>query len=398
MTPLDSGSRGTRSGMTVLATVLIFALALNLRPALTGLGPLLPQIGPDEELSEALQGLLGSLPLLAFAAISPLVHRVSGRWGADSSVLIALVLLAIGLVVRSFTGHAGLWIGTIVVGCGIAVCNVLLPVIVRRDFPLRVSRMTSLYSACMAMGAAAGAGLAVPLSFALGWRGSLAIWAVPAAVLAVLWIVRARRAAPPEPVVDASATVPRSVWTQPLAWLLTGFFGLQSVNFYTLITWLPTVQTTSGLSEAEAGGQLFVFQVMGIVAGLTIPRLMRSSDSLVTAAVVASVPLVVAPLGLLFAPQVSLLWMILAGLGSGASLVVALALVSLRGRTGIETTKLSGMAQSVGYLLAAAGPIVAGFLAEQTGGWTASLLLVAGLAIGQVMFGIAAGRRGAALR
>lgn len=380
--------RASRKAAVVVA--LVFVVALNLRPSITSVGPLLPRIGADEHLGEGLQGLLGALPLLAFAAVSPLVHRVSRRIGTDRAVLAALVVLALGIALRSGAGTAGLWAGTAVLGAAIAVGNVLVPAIVKRDYPRHVSRATGVYSACIAVSAASASALAVPLASEVGWRGSLSVWAVAALVAAVVWLPRARGAAadPAEP--PTSDPLP-SVWRQPTAWLVTAYMGLQSTTFYVMVTWLPTIETADGLSDRLAGLQLFAFQLVGIASGLAIPRLMRR-DSQVLAGVICGSAMAVGALGLLVLPGLSLVWVVLAGLGSGASLVVALSLISLRGRTHQETTQLSGMAQSLGYLLAAAGPIAAGLLAEATGSWHPTLALVAAVAVLQVLVALRAGR------
>lgn len=369
----------------------VFLVAFNLRPAITAVGPLLPQIGADVGIDEGAQGLLGSLPLLAFAAVSPFVHRISRRLGFEGAILATMLLLAAGTIIRAYTGFTGLWLGTIVVGAAIGIGNVLVPTLVKRDYSQHISRTTGILSAFMTASAALGSAVAVPMSDALGWRGALAFWAVPALVVALVWIPRIRAAAsaaPPKPA--AHPTV--SVWRQPTAWLVTAFMGLQSTVFFILLTWLPTIGTEAGFSAERAGLHLFSLQLAGIAAGLTIPRLMRRPDSQVGAALTASVPILVGALGLLLAPGLSLLWAIIAGAGTGSSLVVALSLISMRGRTQAETTQLSGMAQSMGYLFAAVGPVLAGTLAEGTGGWAATLLLVAGLALVQSLVAIVAGR------
>lgn len=372
----------------------MFLVALNLRPGLTTVGPLLPQIGQDEGLSEAAQGLLGSLPLLAFAAMSPLVHHLSKRFGMERAILLALVVLAAGTVVRSYTGHAGLWVGTIIIGAAITIGNVLVSALVKRDYSSGISRATGIYSACITIGAAVASAAAVPNAEAVGWRGALAFWAIPALVMAVVWFPRTL-AAPTATgsLTDQHALAPvTSVWRQPTAWLVTAFMGLQSTVFYILVTWLPTIEVTAGVSERQAGWHLFIFQIVGILSALTIPRLMRRPESQVAAAVTASVPTLIGVAGLLVAPHLAVIWAIVAGLGSGASLVVALSLISLRGRTTLETTKLSGMAQSLGYLLAALGPVLTGFLAQTTGSWRAPLVFVCTLAAAQVVAAILAGR------
>ncbi|MFD4637061.1 MFS transporter [Lentzea sp. NPDC058436] len=380
---------GVRASVLV---ALVFVVALNLRPALTSVGPLLPQIGEETGLSEGALGLLGALPLLAFAAISPLVQHPARRFGVERTLLAALVVLAAGTALRAVLGDAGLWIGTAVAGSAIAIGNVLVPTIVKRDYRDHVSMATGVYSACITVGASVASAVAVPLSHAAGWRGALAFWAIPALVVAVLWLPRAWTGRPVVETAHTNLQAAVSVWRQPTAWLVTAFMGLQSTTFYVMVTWLPTVEMASGVPAGQAGVHLFVYQIVGVASGLAIPRLMRRGDSQVTAAVTASVPMVVGVTGLLLLPSWSIVWAVVAGLGTGASLVVALTLISLRGRGQQGTTQLSGMAQSLGYLFAALGPVLAGVLAERTGSWTASLALVGVLAVVQVVVAVAAGR------
>ena len=375
-----------------LVVALVFLVALNLRPALTSVGPLLPQIGSEAGLSEGAQGLLGALPLLAFAVVSPLVRHPARLFGVERTLLAALVVLAIGTALRSVLGDAGLWIGTAVAGSAIAIGNVLVPTIVKRDYRDHVSMATGVYSACITVGASISSAVAVPLSHAVGWRGTLAFWAIPVLVVIVLWLPRAWTGKPVAEPAAAGSQPAVSLWRQPDAWLVTAFMGLQSTTFYVMVTWLPTVEMASGVPAAQAGVHLFVYQVVGVASGLAIPRLMRRGDSQVAAAVTASVPMVAGVVGLLLLPSWSVVWAVVAGLGTGASLVVALTLISLRGQGQQGTTQLSGMAQSLGYLLAALGPVLAGLLAERTGSWTASLVLVGVLAVAQVVVAVAAGR------
>ncbi|MFV0286797.1 MAG: CynX/NimT family MFS transporter [Demequina sp.] len=385
--------RTSRASLTVASvmTALIFLVALNLRPALTSVGPLLPQMGADLGLAEGTQGLLTALPLLAFAVVSPLVHLPARRWGMEPTVLVALAVLAGGIAMRSWVEGAGLWIGTAVIGSAIAVGNVLVPAVVKRDYAGHVSRATSVYSASMTVSAALASAIAVPLAGADGWRGSLAFWAIPAVLVALVWIPRVRHAhRMPAPEVTAAEPA-RSVWRQPTAWLITAYMGLQSTTFYILVSWLPTIDASEGVSASQAGVHLFLFQLAGVVSGLAIPRLMRA-DTQVLAATVAGVPTIVGVAGLLALPHLSGLWVVCAGAGTGAALVIALSLFGLRGRTAGEAARLSGMAQSVGYLLAAAGPVTAGWLAHVTGAWHASLVLVLALATAQFTIAFWVGR------
>ncbi|KAB7787961.1 CynX/NimT family MFS transporter [Bifidobacterium cebidarum] len=393
--------------VTAILTALVFVVALNLRAPLTSVGPLLPRIGTSEHLNATMQGLLGSLPIFAFALVSPMVHRIAERLGIERTVLVAMAFLTLGIVIRSTCGTTGLWVGTLVIGCSIAVGNVLVPAIVKRDYPGRTSLATGIYSACMTGMAAFASAVTLPLSDAIGWRGTLGIWAVPAGTVTLLWLWRSRVNAPRTAVgagtvVEArsddrrgSAPTTRSrrvsMWKKPEAWAVTLFMGLQSVNYYVCVTWLPTIEVSFGVPADRTGWHLAVFQLVGIVMGLLIPVLLKG-DSQVAAVVVASVPLAIGALGLAFAPQLDLLWIVIASIGSGCSLVVALSLIGLKTSTTEETTQLSGMAQCVGYLLAAVGPTLAGTLYDITSGWRTVLIMLAILAVAQTAIGVIVGR------
>lgn len=388
----QEASRGARAGLgAALLTALVFAVALNLRPALTSVGPVLPHLGADLGLNEGMQGVLGAVPLVALAVVSPLVFHPARRFGLERALLAALVGIVVGLVVRSYAGGVGLWLGTAVLGCAIAVGNVVVPTVLKRDYGRNLPRATSLYSACITIGAAVASVAAFPLAAEIGWRGSLVVWAIPAAVVAVLWLPRVRSGpvVPDEPVRPSGTR--RSVWRQPTAWLVTAFMGLQSTHFFVVVTWLPTIGLATGRSAAEGGVLLFAFQLAALVGVLAVPRLVRGTNVL-PAALAATIPMLIGLIGLMVLPWYSLGWVVIAGAGSGAALVVGLTLISMRGRDEHETTQLSGMAQSIGYLLAAIGPVVAGVLAEITGGWTAGLLMLTGLATAQLVVSFAVGK------
>ena len=378
---------------SALITATAFVVALSLRPALTAVGPVLPRIGLDLHLGEAAQGLLGTLPLLAFAVASPLVHLASRRFGMERAVFASLLVLAASSALRPYTGQAGLWIGTAVVGAAIAVGNVLVPVIIKRDYAGHVSRATGVYTAFITGGAAIASILAVPIADAVDWRLSLAVWGGLAVLVAVIWLPRTLWPEPMPPATTDDGAPPVSVWRQPTAWLVTGFMGLQSTSFYLFVNWLPTIEiATGGVSERSTGVHLFVFQVFGLIGGLSIPLLLKHPTNQRAGLMTASTPILLALLGLLLAPHLAIVWAIVGGLGQGAGLVAALSLISLRGRGHHETTQLSGMAQSVGYTLAATGPVVAGYLTQLTGGWRTTLTVFATLAAVQVVLGFVAGR------
>lgn len=394
---------------TILAA-LIFFVALNLRPAIISVGPLLTQIGASFGWGESLLGLLGALPLLAFGTLSFFVRYLTARFKTDHVLITALIILALGCVIRSAFGASAVWIGTVLIGGSIAVGNVLAPVIVKRDYLHHLSMATGAYSAFVTAGSALAGLSASALAEVLGgWQGALVIWACPALLAAILWFIRlritdknqgegeqvtpstsnkfrAQDSASPSP----QPTVP--LRKKPSTWFVTLFMGLQSAAFYTFSNWLPSIATSAGFSATDASVQLFIFQALGIIAGLIIPYFMYVKNNQITAGLLASAPLLIASTGWLLAPQFSLLWSIFGGMGQGASLVVALTLIALRGTTPAETIALSGVAQSFGYLLAATGPFVFGALVEISGGYESALLFMIVVACIQCCIAVCAGK------
>ncbi len=382
----------------VLGVVLV---AASMRTPLTAVGPVLSRIGLDSGLSATGLGLLAAVPLLAFAAISPLVHRVSVRWGIDRTLFAALILLAAGVGSRSVAGPVWLWGGTLIIGTAIAVINVLLPAVVKRDFPGQVPRLTAGYTAIMNATAAIAAGVSVPLAELLpaDWRGALVVWSGPALIAAIAWLLRiravrrrdARRPAPVE-VLPQPIGPERIMWRSALAWQVTLAMGLQSTIFYLLVTWLPSIEVDLGLPPAVAGLHLLIMQVAGMAAGWTIgSTLARWRDQRAVGVIIAG-GMIIAMVGILVAPGVIVLWVIIAGMCSGSSIMLALTLIGLRTRTAAQTTRLSGMAQSVGYLIAAGGPVAGGWLHGLTGDWSAVLGLIIALSAGHGIAGYLAGR------
>src|SRR5215213_7088972 len=234
----ESGRPRLRSFLLVLGIVL---LAANLRPALTGVAPLIGQIRADTGISNGVAGLLTTLPLLAFALLSPFAPRVARRFGMERALLASLLILAAGILLR--WAVAALFLGTAILGAAIAVGNVLLPGLVKREFPEHAGLMTSVYSASLGISAALAAGVSVPLAqlAGIGWRGALAVWALPALLASVAWLPQLGRSdRPADPSARNSPGV-RDLWRSPLAWQVTLFMGLQSLSYYVTLTWLPEI-------------------------------------------------------------------------------------------------------------------------------------------------------------
>jgi CP family cyanate transporter-like MFS transporter len=372
-------------------------LALNLRPAAAAVGPLIARIRADTGLSSLGAGLLTALPVLCFGAMAPLAPMLARRFGTSRTLFGALIALVAGLLIRWLPGLALLFVGTAMAGAAIAVGNVLLPVLVRRNFSERTGLITSLYSTAMIAAAALAAAIAVPLANALGggWRGGLGIWAAPALIALLVWLwVLVREAPAPEAPSDR-ITGAGPLLHDPLAWALTLFFALQSAGFYSTLAWLPSLFHSHGASEAEAGALLGVSLVVGIGTSLTVPGLAARAHDQRALVLVFTSCAALGWIGILLAPMAApYVWVVLLGLGQQALFPLALTMIVLRGGTVTSTAGLSTLVQAIGYSLAAFAPLGVGALHGATGSWTVPAILLLSLLLPQAMTGAIAGRRG----
>ncbi|UPO76270.1 MFS transporter [Arthrobacter sp. Helios] len=367
-----------RAGLALTGVLLI---GINLRVAFVSVGPLLADIGRELEFTSAQAGFLTGLPLIAFALFSPLAPAFAARVGLDRALWLSLALLASGTAFRSAPLPAALWIGTILIGVAIAFLNVLLPSLIKRDFPDRVSQLTGIYIAAHSAVAALGAAVVVPISLAqgTGWRLALGIWGGLALIaMAVLLPTLKGSNAQADGTERAPKIRYRSPWTTLLGWQVTLFMGLQSLAFYILMTWLPSIEHEQGISETTAGLHVSVFLLVGMVASLLTGGLLHRFRDQRPVAVFGSLLATAGFLGLLLAPGVPLLWVVVSAAGAGSLIVTALSLFSLRTTNHVQAASLSGMAQSVGYGIGAAGPVVFGFLYDLSGNWTVPLAASAG--------------------
>jgi MFS transporter, CP family, cyanate transporter len=375
-------ARAVRTISPALVIVGMLLVAGNLRAGITTVGPLLADVQHDLGLPSVTASVLISLPLLAFAVVSPVAPRIARLLGLERSLALGLLVLAVGLVLRSVPGLPLLWIGTGLLGVAIAVLNVVLPALVKRDFPRRIGQITGVYSAVQASFAAIAAGVAVPIAgaSAAGWRLPWAMWAGLALIaLVVLAPQLRRRTVVPSGEDDIAVEAPeaarwRSPWTSALGWQITAFMGLQSVGFYVLITWLPSIERAAGIPSADAGVHQLVLNAAGIAGSLGVSAVIpRLRDQRILAPL-APLLFIVAVAGILVAPQLAAVWAAIAGVAGGAAIVLALSFFGLRTRHHSQAAALSGMAQSVGYLLAAAGPVLAGAWHDATGSWTPTII------------------------
>ncbi|MEU5776616.1 CynX/NimT family MFS transporter [Streptomyces venezuelae] len=392
----------TRAWATRLVIVGIVLAAMNLRPAITSLGALLEEVRDGLGMSGTLAGLLTSVPPLCFAIFGVMAPRLAKRFGPSAVVCVGMAAIAAGLVIRPFIGGtAGFLAATALALAGIAVSNVLMPVIVKRWFPDRVGSMTGLYSMALALGTSLAAALTVPVTDGLGgrWQTGLAVWALLAVVAVIPWIplVRDRSqtaAAVPEHV---SAAVRREddglrITSSRTAWALAVFFGLQATAAYITMGWMPQIFRDAGVPAGEAGVLLAVTMAMGVPLAFVIPRVATRLTNQGPVVIVLGTCGLAGYAGLYLAPAGGAwVWALLLGI-SNCAFPLALTMVGMRAKSSVGVAKLSAFAQSTGYLISIPGPLLVGVLYQHSGGWGLPLALMAGLMVPQIVIGTLAGR------
>ncbi|MFI1001198.1 CynX/NimT family MFS transporter [Streptomyces galbus] len=400
-----------RAWRTRLMVVGIVLAALNLRPAITSLGALLEEVRDGLGMSGSVAGLLTSVPPLCFAVFGITAPRLARRFGAGAVVCAGMAAITAGLLVRPYAGGtAGFLAASALALMGIAVSNVLMPVIVKRHFPDRVGSMTGLYSMALALGTSLAAAATVPMTESLGgsWQTGLAVWAGLAGVAVLPWLmlVRDRGAEPagPERQERQAATEGRSrsarvepsaplrITRSRTAWALAVFFGLQATAAYITMGWMAQIFRDAGVAAGTAGLLLAVTMVMGVPLAFLIPRVAARLPRQGPIVVVLGVCGLVGYAGMYLAPAAGAwAWALLLGI-SNCAFPLALTMVGMRARTGAGVVQLSAFAQSTGYLISIPGPLLVGVLYQATGGWGVPLALMAALMVPQIVVGVLAGR------
>lgn len=377
-----------RPWFLLLGLVLV---ALNLRPALSSMAPLLNQVSASLGLSASSAGLLTTLPVLCLGLFAPLAPILARRFGSERVVLGILFTLGGGVVLRSLFGPVGLFLGSLLAGASIGIIGVLLPGIVKRDFPRHAGTLTGVYTMALCFGASVAAGATVPLAehFGGNWSVGLGIWVLPAAIAAVFWFPQARQGHGPH----HAAHKVRGLSRDPLAWQVTLYMGLQSSLAYIVFGWLPSILIGRGLAPVDAGLMMSGSIMVQLISALTAPWLAtRGKDQRLGVVVVMALTLA-GLFGCLYAPVGSLwAWAVVLGLGQGGTFSLALSLIVLRSPDSRIAASLSSMAQGIGYTLAAAGPFAVGLVHDLTGGWSAISWIFAVLGIGATVAGLGAGR------
>ncbi len=336
--------------------------------------------------------MLTTLPLLAFGLVSPLAAGVGRRLGIERSLLVALVLICLGIGLRSLPSTALLFGGTAIIGCGIALGNVLLPGLIKRDFSQHVARMTGAYSITMGGAAALGSAMVVPLALAgFGWHGALLMLMVFPLLALLVWLPQTRKTAT-APLTGSGAMHNRGIWCSALAWQVTLFLGINSLVYYVIIGWLPAILQSLGYSEAQAGSLHGLLQLATAAPGLAIPLILHRLKDQRAIAIIVALMCAISACGLWFWPGQAVVWTLVFGFGSGATMILGLTFIGLRANSAHQAAALSGMAQTIGYLLAACGPPLMGKIHDANGDWQIPLLAVALISVVMALFGALAGR------
>jgi CP family cyanate transporter-like MFS transporter len=372
-----------RSAVLVAGFVLA---ALNLRPAIAGVSPLLDEIMNDVGLSPAGGGAITTVMVICLGVFGPVAPLLVRRIGLDRMLLAGLLIIAAGVVLRALGGAPVLYLGSSLAATAIAAMNVAMPAVVKQHFPLRINLMTGVYVSAVVAGAATASAVMIPLERATG----SALLAVPALLAALLWLPQALAKQ------AGAQNGPRPigmVLRSRVTWYVTALMGLQSLTFYVVLAWLPTIFLDHGLPADQAGYLLSLTNLVQVATALAVPVLAGRRASQVPYVVGAGLLTVAGYLGVLLAPLAApWLWMIVLGVGQGASFALALLIIALRPADPATVTALSAVAQSVGYVIAALGPMVFGLLREVSGGWSVPLIAVLGVLAVQILAGWFAGR------
>jgi CP family cyanate transporter-like MFS transporter len=399
--PGEPGGAVTRAWTVRLLVVAIVLAALNLRPAITSLGALLEEVRDGLGMSGSVAGLLTSVPPLCFAVFGVTAPRLARRFGPGAVVCAGMAAIAAGLLIRPYAGSTPAFLAASALALmGIAVSNVLMPVIVKRWFPDRVGSMTGVYSMALAFGTSVAAAATVPVTGALGgdWQSGLAVWAALAAAAVLPWLAFVRDRGTPR--TEQSRARHGTGEERPAlritrsrtAWALAVFFGLQATAAYITMGWMAQIFRDAGVPAGTAGLLLAVTMMMGVPLAFVIPRLAARLPSQGPIALALGASGLAGYAGLYFAPAGgALAWALLLGV-SNCAFPLALTMVGMRARTGAGVAQLSAFAQSTGYLISIPGPLLVGVLYQHSGGWGLPIALMTALMIPQMLVGVLAGR------
>lgn len=378
--------------MNYLLLLGIIMIATNLRAPITSVGPLVGTITNSLNLTGAQAGLITTLPLIAFAIISPIAPKLARKFGTETTILGALILIILGLSIRYLPSISTLFLGTAILGCGIAIGNVLIPSIVKQEFQNQSGLVTGIYSVSMNLTGAIASSVSIPLIEKLGWTWNQAfsLWIILAAIALLAWLpqLKNKKATPEVNVVDTN----NSIWHSSLAWSVSLFMGIQSFIFYVLVAWLPEMLISQGIPSSKSGGMLSLLQLTLLPTTFIIPIIAEKRPNQKSLVVISFTLFTLGISGLMFSSLAVISLSIIAiGIAGGIAFSLSMMFFNLRTSTPKEAADLSGMAQSIGYILAAVGPFLFGLLHDLTNNWQSSLFLLIGMTIILLFVGLNAG-------
>jgi CP family cyanate transporter-like MFS transporter len=384
--------RPAAAAFPVALTVGVVLIAVNLRPAVASVGPVLADLRDATGLSAVGASVLTAIPIVCFGALAPVAPRLARRFGLRPALGLLLGVLLAGLLLRLAPSLPLLFVGTAVAAGGIAAANVLVPALIKRDYAGRTGLAMGIYTTTLTLAAAVAVGASVPAeqTFGGGYRSALGLWALPAALALAVWLPLARRGGGRPAQV---APAPGSLLREPIAWHVTVYFGMQALSFYAVLAWLPTLFRDAGYSASGAGWLVSLSAFLQCPVALVVPVLATRARDQRLLVLAAGLCAAAGLLGILLAPTAApLLWILMLGIGQGAAFPLGLTLVVLRTEDAAITARLSAMVQSGGYLLAALGPFLFGTLHDLTDSWSVSLILLLVLLVPQLVSGWQAGR------
>ncbi|MFT8824516.1 CynX/NimT family MFS transporter [Liquorilactobacillus mali] len=375
-----------------LTLLLIILIGANLRTPLTAVPPILNNISSSFNLPTWFLGSMTTIPLLCFAIISPFVSQLSRKFGILTTITIAIIGLLIGSLFRVYS-FPTLLVGTLLIGSSIAILNVLSPVLVAKFYPHKIGLMTSAYTFSMTIFSALSAGFSAPLSARIGWKSTLQ-WLVVIPVITLLVLFWQRDSKKANHLSNKSfvpAEQLKSIWHQPLAWYLTFYMGLQSFLFYTILTWLPSIFVAHGISQNQSSFLLGLMQLSSLPVAYLIPNLASHLKKQTFLIWMIFCLFIFGFSGLLFKTSslfFAAIICILLGFATNSAFCLSMVLFSLKTNNPDETSAMSGMAQSIGYLVASIGPVLSGIMHSLTNSWNLVILMLLALVIIQTIFGL----------
>lgn len=395
-------SSNSSETMPFMLAIGIIFIAANLRSPLTAVGPVVDQIRNSLHISNTLAGMITTFPLFAFAGFSPFVPRLARKYGTSLVLFYSLIFLTLGIGLRSLFGEIGLFFGTAILGLSISVGNVLVPSLIKRDFSKRVGLMTGVYNASMSLFGAIASGVSIPVAVkvGLGWEGALGVWSALSFFALILWIPQVihekQKTTVREEVVNSDKSENKisaeryeikninesdinevHLWRSPLAWQVTIYMGLQSMVLYCMYAWLPNILISQGMKSDEAGWMLSLCQLSSLPIGFIGSVLAGRKSNQRPMTIIASLCVLSGLLGVFFGEtRLEIIWMVLLGSGTALTFSMSLIFFNFRTQNADQAARLSGMAQSVGYLLASFGPMIFGLLHDITNNWTLPLIIL----------------------